>query len=101
MTTLARDASKYTQVPAPVDQWKAEGAQLIIIQAHPADYGQSRSLDLIRAVAAAGLPWDAYVYQYLAFTDWLPGALETLDMAAAEGLVPRKGWLDVEDVDSG
>jgi hypothetical protein len=55
----------------------------------------------MRAVAAAGMPWDAYVYQYLAFGDWLPGALQTLDLAAAEGLVPRKAWLDVEDVDSG
>lgn len=97
MTVLAVDASKFTVSPPPIDAWKANGVELVIIQAHPAQYGQERSLELMRAVSAAGLPWDAYIYQYLAFLDWLPGALETLDLAAAEGLVPRKGWLDVED----
>jgi len=98
---LAVDASKFTLEPFPVDQWKANGVGLVICQAHPAGYGNDKSIRLIRAVAAAGLPWDAYVYQYLNSPDWCTGALATLDAAAQEGLQPRKLWLDLEDVDQG
>lgn len=99
----ALDCSKYTKTVTPdvVARWQAEGVGLLIIQAHPPNYGQPRSLEIMRAAQAAGMPWDAYIYQYLAYVDWLPGALATLDVAAAEGLVPRKAWLDVEDIDSG
>ncbi len=101
--TNCLDVSKYT-IPVDVgvvQSWQAAGIRLLIIQSHPADYGQERSLEIMRAAQAAGMPFDAYVYQYLAYEDWLPGALATLDLAAAEGLLPRKVWLDVEDVDSG
>lgn len=101
MTLKALDASKFTVAPTPVDAWQAAGAGLAIIQSHPANYGQERSLEIMRAVHGAGMPFDSYIYQYLAYLDWLPGALVTLDLAAAEGLLPRKLWLDVEDVDSG
>lgn len=96
MTTYAVDASKYTSL-----SWRPDGLGLVIVQSHPADYGQGRSLQLMRLCRDSGVPWDAYIYQYLAYQDWLPAALETLDLAKAEGLVPRKLWLDVEDVDSG
>ena len=100
---LARDLSKYTKVMTADDfrAWRDQDIGLVIIQAHPPGYGQERSLDLVRAATEAEMPWDAYMYQYLAYTDWLPSALGTLDILAAEGLVPRKAWLDVEDVDSG
>lgn len=98
---LAIDASKYTIQPTPVAQWQANGVELAIVQAHPADYGQERSIQIVYDCINTGLVWDAYIYQYLAYTDWLPAALETLDQLAGQGLLPRKLFLDIEDVDSG
>lgn len=62
---LAVDVSKYTGVVTPdvVAQWRAAGVGLVIIQAHPAGYGQERSIELARVVEGSGMPWDAYIYQ--------------------------------------
>ncbi len=109
MPSLAVDASKFTVGldGAAVDRWCGLGVRLAIVQAHPKGYGREQSLELIRALAAHrcplhadGMPWDAYIYQYMADPDWTTSALGTLDLAAEDGHAPRELWLDVEDVDT-
>lgn len=106
----ALDLSKYTATVTDdvVNRWCAEGIGLLIIQMHPAGYGQERSLDLARTARrhrcdrhADGMPWDSYIYEYLAYPDWTEGACATMDLLAAEGNTNREGWLDTEDVDTG
>ncbi len=109
MPSLCIDASKYTSGLGvrSVDRWCGLGVRLVIVQAHPEGYGRETSLELIRtlvahrcALHADGMPWDSYIYEYMADPDWTASALGTLDLAVGEGHVPRELWLDVEDVDS-
>lgn len=106
----ALDLSKFTSrvTAGVVNAWCAEGIGLLIVQAHPAGYGQERSIEIVRVICAhrcakhsGGMPWDAYIYGYLEYSDWTVGACATLDILAAEGFVPREGWYDIEDVDTG
>ena len=76
--------------------WKALGVGLVIVQSHPAGYGRDSSLALMQTLSDGGLRWDAYIYQYMGDAGWTEGALQTLDLAASKGLVPRRLWLDVE-----
>ena len=99
---LAPDVSKYTTGldANAVAAWKTLGVGLVIVQSHPAGYGRDSSLALMQTLSDGGLRWDAYIYQYMGDAGWTEGALQTLDLAASKGLVPRRLWLDVEDVDT-
>lgn len=95
------DISRYTGPisAAWLDAIHSRGYGLVIVQAHPAGYGQETSLQQMQTLHAAGFRWQAYVYEYLADPSWTDGALATLDTARQQfGAVPEKLWLDSEDV---
>lgn len=101
MTVYARDCSNYTVDTLPLDQWKAEGVGLVIIQAFPLSYHQyAEQRAQMAACAAAGLPFDCYVYDYLGDPTWLWGALDGLDQIFLPSHKPRMVWLDEEDVET-
>lgn len=79
--------------------WRAADVGLVIIQAFPPSYAQyAEQRRQMQACQDAGMPFDVYVYDYLASPDWRDGALYGLDAAKAAGHVPGRVWLDEEDV---
>lgn len=103
MTAFAKDVSNYSVTFSPdlLAGWAAAGTRLVILQCFPPNYAQyTIQRHQMDVCAAAGMPWDVYLYDYLGDSAWRDGALAGLDMAAADGLVPRKLWLDEEDVTS-
>jgi hypothetical protein len=100
----AIDVSNYTSELSGsiLRQWKAAGVGLVIIQAFPQHYHQyAEQRRQMRACAEAGIPFDVYMYDYLADPTWRQGALVGLERAKAEeGLEPRQLWLDEEDTET-
>lgn len=99
---LALDCSKYTspRSPAAMQRVKNEGVGAVIIQAHPPGYGPDATLELMRSARDVGMPFDAYIYEYVGYSEWVQGALQTLNRAASEDLVPLRIWFDIEDVEA-
>ncbi len=98
---LARDVSNYS-LPLTEERlagWRADGVGLVIIQCFPPGYAQTTQQDAqIAACDAAGMPWDGYIYDYLSDASWRDGALYRLGLRVTSGLMPRKLWLDEEDI---
>lgn len=97
MTVLARDVSNYTVplTPELLAQWKAEGCELVIVQAidPPAGYPVGKTREQIQQCLAAGLTVDAYVWL------WFDYGVKDIErkLALLDGLPIRQLWLDVED----
>lgn len=100
----AVDVSNYTVTLTPevLAAWQDAGIGLVVIQCFPPSYAQyATQREQMRACAAAGMPWDAYIYDYLADPTWRNAAMAGLTQAHdEEGLIPRKLWLDEEDVET-
>ncbi len=101
LTTLARDCSNFSVAFTPdlLAQWQAADVGLVIVQAFPQGYAQyAIQLVQMSVCQAAGMPFDAYIYDYLDTPSWRDDCLSGL---SASGFVPRKLWLDEEDQSPG
>lgn len=88
---LSVDISNYT-TPLSLDQvnqWKAQGVGLVIVQAWP-----GRVRDQLQVLAQAQMPVDGYVFVYPGDTP----ALIQSRLALLNGYTIRRLWLDVEIV---
>lgn len=97
---LAVDVSNFTSPltsSALQNLWNA-GVRLVIAQAVQPASGASVTVQQLVAAKAFGFAVEAYVYQYLTDPAWITQCLALLDQAAAQGVVPDRLWLDVEDV---
>lgn len=100
--TLARDASNYSVDPLPLEAWRAAGVGLVILQAFPPSYKQYlQQVRQMRQCAAARMPFDLYVYDYLADPSWRDSAIVGMLSLIGAGLVIRRLWADEEDVSPG
>lgn len=91
----ARDISNFT-VELTVDLVRSWGVGLLFIQAFPRSYAQyAEQQRQISVAVEAGIPWDAYIYDYLADPTWRDGCLDGLDGGPR---APRQMWPDEEDV---
>lgn len=99
-SVLGVDVSNYT---GPLTQddlalWWAKGIRLVIIQAFPANMNQyANQLQQMTACSTFGMPFECYIYDYLATPGWRDGALAGLwDAPWRKGRV----WADEEDTSS-
>lgn len=100
MTALAVDISNYTSPigTAELQRLHDAGVRLVIIQAFPVSYRQFvQQTQQVHACAQFGMPWDHYVYDYLATPTWRDGAIAGLRSLQSQGYTARRLWADEED----
>lgn len=96
--TLALDISNYTGVPTGQDiqNWKALGIGLVIIECFPASYAQyAVQTQQMSACKYAQMPTEGYIYDYLRDSSWRQGCLDGLSRLSA--LRFSRVWADEED----
>jgi hypothetical protein len=104
VAVLAKDESNFTvtESAALLEQWKAAGVELLIVQCFPPSYASKYANQIAQMQLAqqAGIPFDGYIYDYLADPSWRDGCLQGLQALVGQGLVCRRLWADEEDVSS-